>query len=149
MHLEKTRILVLRNKLEFCIVSGHFPSSNWPRRMVRGQSGRIHRVYYWHVPCKNRSFVWFAERPLLTTGQCCYFAPNSISRLTSAASPLWGAFLHVDIALQITYFIVNCVTSCHSSCHLNVLALVNSGVLLRLQRPTWRVLAVRDWELVR
>ena len=36
--------------LEFSIVSGHFPSSPWPRRMVRGQSGRNHRVLNWHVP---------------------------------------------------------------------------------------------------
>ena len=72
VHLGKTRIFVLQNTLEFCIVSGHFPSSPWPRRTFRGQSGRNHRVSDWHVPCQNRSFVWFAERPLLTTGQCCF-----------------------------------------------------------------------------
>ena len=59
-------------KKEFSIVSGHFPSSPWPHRMVRGQSGRNHRVSNWHAPCKNRTFWRFDERPLLTTGQC-YF----------------------------------------------------------------------------
>ena len=72
VHLGKTRIFVLWNKLELSIVSGHFPSLPWPRRMVRGPSGRNHRISNWHVPSKNRSFVWFAERPLLTTGQCCF-----------------------------------------------------------------------------
>ena len=47
-------------------------------------------------------------RPVLFT------APNSISRLKSAASPQWGAILHVEIALQVTEVVVNCVTSCHS-----------------------------------
>ena len=39
---------------------------------------------------------------------------RQISRLISAATPLWGAFLHVAIAVQVTEFVVNCVTSCHS-----------------------------------
>ena len=34
----------------------------WPRRMVRGQSGRaFSRVFNRHVPRTNRSFVWFAK----------------------------------------------------------------------------------------
>ena len=45
-----------------------FTFSPSPSRMVQGQSGRSHRVSNWHVPCQNRSFVCFAERPLLTTG---------------------------------------------------------------------------------
>ena len=43
-----------------------------------------------------------------------FIAPNSISRLKSAASPLWGAILHAEIARQVTEFVVNCVTSFHS-----------------------------------
>ena len=75
-----------------------------------------------------------------------FSAPNSISRLISAASPLWGAFLHVEIALQVTEIVVNCVTSCHSQRKLP--GAFRYGVLLRLQKPTLRTLAVRDWELV-
>ena len=115
VHLRKTRILVLWNTLEFFIVSGHFPSSTWPRRMFRGQSGCNHRVSNWHFLCKNMGFVWLPERSLLTTGQC-YFLRQILSPALKVLRrfPLLGAFLHVEIALKVTEFVVNCVTSCHS-----------------------------------
>ena len=71
-----------------------------------------------------------------------FSAPNSISRLISAASPLWDAFLLVEIVLQVTEFVVNCVTSCHSQSKLP------GACFIKVRRPTWRPLAVRDWELV-
>ena len=74
-----------------------------------------------------------------------FSAPNSISRLISAASPLWGAFLHVEIVLQVTEFVVNCVTSCHSQ---SKLPGAGQRSFIKVRKPTWRTLAVRDWELV-
>ena len=130
MHLRKTRILVLWNKLEFCIVSGHFPSPPWPRRMVRGLSGRNHRVSNWHVPCKNRSFVWFAERPLLTAGQC-RFLRQILCPALEVLPPLYGA----------RFYMYKSQSKSHNSLwivwrvvirNLNFLALVIKGVLFRL-----------------
>ena len=128
VHLRKTRILVLWNTLEFFIVSGHFPSSTWPRRMFRGQSGCNHRVSNWHFLCKNMGFVWLPERSLLTTGQC-YFLRQILSPALSAASvpsigrvsPCRNRTASHRIRCKLCVGVV--------ICNLNFLALVINGVL--------------------
>ena len=57
-----------------------------------------------------------------------FSAQNSKSRITSASSPLLGAFLLVEIKLQVTEVVVNCARVV--ICNLNVVALVRKGVLL-------------------
>ena len=43
-----------------------------PRLPLRPRLRLQFRVSDWNVPCKNRSFVWFPNRSLLTTGQCSF-----------------------------------------------------------------------------
>ena len=75
-----------------------------------------------------------------------FCAKNSKSHLTSVASPLWGAFLLVEIALYVTELVVNCVTSCHW--HSKLPGACQKSSLFRLKRRLGGPLAVRYCALV-
>ena len=75
-----------------------------------------------------------------------FCAQNSKSHLTSFASPRWGAFLLVEIALEVTELVVNCVTSSHWQSKLR--GACQKSSLFRLKRRLGGPLAVRDCALV-
>ena len=74
-----------------------------------------------------------------------FSAQDSKSRITSACSPLWGAFLLVEIQLQVTELVVNCVTSCHLQSKLCWACQKKSSI--RLERRPGGPLAARDCAL--